>query len=105
MRRQAAARPAAVVVVSLLKPRGNRADVIGIMPRTTRTNRRSSAKFPPEYSRSLMFDDMPKGGAGGVPELEPWQYPAPKRLVGIIVCGTIKMRWCAVARSGRAVAN
>jgi hypothetical protein len=75
------------------------------MPRNTRTNHRSVAKVPPEYARSTSFDGMPHGGVGAVPELAAWRYPLPKRRVGVIVCGQIRMRWCAVLRSSRAIAG
>jgi hypothetical protein len=68
------------------------------MPRTTNTTRRSRSggKFPPQYARALEIDDMPHGGARSGSGLQAWQLPLPKRLVGVIVCGQIKMRWCAV---------
>ena len=68
------------------------------MPRTTRTHRRTGKTFGPEYARSLGIDEMPMGGSGR-------SWPPRKRLVGVIVGARIKMRWCEVARSGRAGAR
>jgi hypothetical protein len=75
------------------------------MPRNTRTNRRSSAKVPPEYSRSLMFDEMPHGGGARGEALEAWRRPAGDVMRGVIVCGQIKPRLCRVVPRSCAVAN
>lgn len=73
------------------------------MPRTTHPNRRARAKFPPEYARGLDVSDLPPGGPGRGAGLAAWQHPRPKETRGVIVCGAVKPRPCAVVPAVRAV--
>ena len=52
----AAARPAPDLTMLRLTSRPNRTDASPIMPRNTRTHRRTGKAFNPEYARSLGID-------------------------------------------------
>jgi hypothetical protein len=73
------------------------------MARLTTFKRRSRSKFPPEYAHSLDTNELFSGGgpggggsAGARPVLQWWQGQWRKELRGVVVCGKVHQRLCAV---------